>query len=51
MQRWKAYMESTRADRRRAEAVQVDEQQRPVLRVPEPGDGAYPDCEPYPRAT
>ena len=54
MQRWKAYMESTEADRRRAEAMPSREQQLPAPESPEPDDvGApwFPDCEPFPRAT
>lgn len=54
MQRWKAYMESTEADRRRAELPPFGERQLPAPGSPEPDEvGApwFPDCEPFPRAT
>ena len=54
MQRWKTYMESAKADRRRAAAISPGEKQVPALEPKEPDDiGApwFPDCEPLPRAT
>jgi hypothetical protein len=54
MQRWKAYMESTKADRRPTEALPFGERQVPLPESPGPDEiGApwFPDCEPWPRAT
>jgi hypothetical protein len=47
-------MESTNAERRRAEAMRSDERQLPAPAPENPDDiGApwFPDCEPFPRAT
>ena len=54
MQRWKAYMKSSEAEWRRAEAIPAAEERVPAPAPEEPDDiGApwFPDCEPFPRAT
>ena len=54
MQRWKAYMESTEADRRRPEALPLGQRPVPAPEPAEPDDFGtpwFPDCEPFPRAT
>ena len=54
MQRWKAYMESAKAEQRRAEAIPAGEKQFPAPESKEHDEiGApwFPDCEPFPRAT
>jgi hypothetical protein len=52
MHGWKMHIAWIEADRRRAEAERVlDEQRPPAIDSPEPGAPWFDDCEPYPRAT
>jgi len=52
MNGWKMHMAWVDADRRRAEAERLrDEQRPPAVDPPEPGAPWFDDCEPYPRAT
>ena len=48
----KVHMAWIEADRRRAEAERLREEQRlPAVDSPTPAEPWFDDCEPYPRAT
>lgn len=51
MQRWKAYMESSEVEQRRAEAIAGDARRLPIWEPDDVGAPWFPDCEPFPRAT